>query len=68
MHYLDTTCVQMSNKSEIISRVYNDLNGRGSMNESTKGAKKIGQSVKQIRDVKERFDNKVKKQKQSKGH
>ena len=35
----------MSNKNEIISKVYYDLSGYGSMNETTKDAKDIDKTI-----------------------
>ena len=48
--------VYMVSKKEVISQVYQDLSGYGSMHETTQYAKTIGNPIK-ISDVKERFDN-----------
>ena len=56
----------MANKNAIISKVHYDLNGYGSMNETTKDAKAIDKSIK-FSDVKEWFDNHAKNKIQVKG-
>ena len=48
----------MSNKNEIISKVNHELSGYGSMNETTKDAKAIDNTI-TFKDVKERFANDV---------
>ncbi|MFM7988342.1 MAG: hypothetical protein ACKPKO_54425 [Candidatus Fonsibacter sp.] len=57
----------MSNKNEITSKVYYDLSGYGSMNETTKDAKEIDKTI-TFKDVKEWFANNVKKQECTEGH
>ena len=56
----------MSNKNEIISKVYYDLSGYGSMNETTKDAKEIDKTI-TFKDVKEWFANNVKSKNVPKG-
>ena len=56
----------MSNKNEIISKVYYDLSGYGSMNETTKDAKDIDKTI-TCKDVKEWFANNVKSKNAPKG-
>lgn len=56
----------MSDKNDIISKVYYDLSGYGSIEQTTKDAKKIDNSIKYI-DVKEWFDKNVKVKTQKKG-
>ena len=45
-------------KTDQTSRLYNDLSGYGSMNEMTKDAKEIDETIK-FSDVKDWFDNTV---------
>ena len=56
----------MSNKNEIISKVYHDLSGYGSMNETAKDAKAIDNTI-TFKDVKEWFAKKCENQECNEG-